>query len=373
MYSEHRLDTPPPKSQFRRPWSPDPYDPFPSNSVTNNPHDADGELAQNEYTQYQYHQQQRREPSDVSVEALDLADYARTLPQRTADPYFAYNPHDNYTQTPLPLRPLNSRDSLHPPSLISGGGTSSQSHPSSRTSRTSRRPFSLPPPARHLDRSPFGRTHDYPASKPQFAEPEVDISQFPSWSRGWYESKGMNYPSNEPLTQSPFDPAYNPKYPYASDMHRHADPYALSSNTSTRDMLPWSTEPTDFGPPIDPETKEERLRMLRREFDPRSKGNNGAPGSEYSDGRPMIGSVDAKGKLITQGPKKRIATRLLQGVLSLTAAIPSIYAAIVSTSGPSSLLLSCLTFIYTHRLSNRRVPRHLRQPLLPSCSTPSRS
>ena len=55
----------------------------------------------------------RREPSDISVEALDLADYARTLARTNNEPYSydgpAFRAFDNYPPTPPPVRPLASR------------------------------------------------------------------------------------------------------------------------------------------------------------------------------------------------------------------------------------------------------------------------
>jgi len=65
--------------------------------------------------------------------------------------------------------------------------------------------------------------------------------------------------------------------------------------------------------------------MLEREFG--SKAKEGA--FEDADEKPVIGSVDDHGKLITQGPKKRIAMRAVQILLTLAAAIPSIYAALI--------------------------------------------
>jgi hypothetical protein len=43
----------------------------------------------------------------------------------------------------------------------------------------------------------------------------------------------------------------------------------------------------------------------------------------------MVGSVDRRGKLITQGPKKRLATRWFQVLLALGAAVSLIYIALV--------------------------------------------
>jgi hypothetical protein len=74
--------------------------------------------------------------------------------------------------------------------------------------------------------------------------------------------------------------------------------------------------------------------MLEREFGLNAKGKGNAGGTEGAfvdeDGKPLIGTVDAKGQLITQGPKKRTATRFVQVLLALAAGVPSIYAALVS-------------------------------------------
>ena len=66
--------------------------------------------------------------------------------------------------------------------------------------------------------------------------------------------------------------------------------------------------------------------MLERKF-----GTTKARSSAFLDerGKPIIGTVDAKGNLVTQGPKKRFVLRMVQILLAGTAAIPSIYAAIV--------------------------------------------
>ena len=66
--------------------------------------------------------------------------------------------------------------------------------------------------------------------------------------------------------------------------------------------------------------------MLEREF-----GTTKARSSDFLDerGKPLIGTVDAKGNLVTQGPKKRFVLRMVQIFLAGTAAVPSIYAAIV--------------------------------------------
>jgi hypothetical protein len=88
---------------------------------------------------------------------------------------------------------------------------------------------------------------------------------------------------------------------------------------------------------IDMETKQARMRLLEREFGANASSSRGLKDGDFLDenGKPLVGTVDDKGNLVTQGPKKRLATRLLQIALALTAAIPSIYAALVIKPDPA--------------------------------------
>jgi len=198
---------------------------------------------------------------------------------------------------------------------------SSQSHAHSASSRPPlRRPFSLPLPVHHRNfadsrpHSPY-ITHPTPPADVEF---EIDVSQFPVWSRDWYKSNPLHSSSFDILTtpyldqakHSPFDPGYNHSYP----------------SEPSRDVLPWTNDPPAYGAPIDADTKQERLRMLEREFGAKAKSKDGM--FEEADGNPVIGSVDDRGRLITQGPKKRTANRVAQILLALAAAVPSMYAAI---------------------------------------------
>ena len=80
--------------------------------------------------------------------------------------------------------------------------------------------------------------------------------------------------------------------------------------------------------------------MLEHEFG--SSGKTGhQPNFVDEGGKGIVGSVDEKGKLITQGPQKRLAVRALQIILSLVAAIPAIYAAVVSRPVPAGSVHSC--------------------------------
>lgn len=63
--------------------------------------------------------------------------------------------------------------------------------------------------------------------------------------------------------------------------------------------------------------------MLEREFGGKNVGKH----NEQEER--LIGSVDSKGRLITEGPKKRAATRWIQCLLSLLAAGSGLYAALV--------------------------------------------
>lgn len=74
------------------------------------------------------------------------------------------------------------------------------------------------------------------------------------------------------------------------------------------------------------------MRMLEKEFgrDAKPKSRDGKSDFVDEDGKPLVGTVDSKGSLVTQGPKMRITMRVLQIMLATAAAIPSIYAALVS-------------------------------------------
>lgn len=364
MYSQgfHRLDTPPPGSQFRRPWSPDPEEPIPLSRFI---HDDTP------------HPVERSEPSDVSVEALDLADYARTLRTRTNNNPLnsygydapAFRAFDNYPPTPPPVRPLASRDSL--PSLISPSASSSRSHTSSvRTPTPHRRPYSLPPPTsfphhplRSFNSHSSRTTRQGPTQHPDIADAqtEIDIANFPAFSRNWYDQRKQDYDPYPPQPNGQdrldfFDPTF-PTDTYRGDprdLPSYSPPptnYSAYGSHPSRDaeMLPWSADPPDNNPPLDAQVKEERVRMLEREF---GKGK----GRALEDAQP-VGSVDSRGRLITQGPKKRLAIRCLQVLLALLAGGSSIYAAAViktsSTPPPSGkppayvlYVLSVITFLF---------------------------
>ncbi|KAF5358551.1 hypothetical protein D9756_001306 [Leucocoprinus leucothites] len=398
MFSS-RLDSPPPPQTLPyhkpRPWSPDPYGPLPAlSSVVNTGHTSD-----DPYNTSVPLARQRREASEASIEALDLADYARTLrtrqpgdpypdiqdgalfsrPQHTQDSFQSYPPVSFVPQARA------SRDSLSPPSLVSRGATLS-SNGTHSTSRGGRRPFSLPTPnsSTHALRSHYPQPRivepqpTYPGAPPS----EIDIAQFPAWSRSWYQppNRANEYspppiddfytaipPSHFNPTKKPSKSVFDPDYVhYDQNYYPRTDPSSLSDpvfappssmgHDSTRGLLPWSH--SDNSASVDPSTKEERMRMLEREFGPNSgKGNNRSNGDFVDeDGKPLIGTVDQNGYLVTQGPRKRIALRVLQVLFALGSGVPAIYAAVVIKPNPPAppagtasayalYVLSILTFL----------------------------
>ncbi|KDR73614.1 hypothetical protein GALMADRAFT_251356 [Galerina marginata CBS 339.88] len=395
MYSDpNNLDAPPPQSHFRRPWSPEAFDPYtPSSNVYEMPQNG----SRQEFQQHEYqshgtspHRQQRREASEVSVEALDLADYARTLRLRQAeDPYPPFpsqirpESHPPSAFPGIPMTSWNSRSSLpmQPPSLVSRGTTLSSntthhttySNPS-RGRQSSRRPYSVPTPLPSSSHASSSRVQLPPPSAhrgPYIVDPdihsadEIDISHFPKWSRNWYNSNNPSRynpdswnPPGEPdadiysplptsqlngsrSKKSPFDPGYvhDPYRTFDSDPYNAYDPPPPLSSVghgSSRDLLPWSTDPPEYGPPLDPTQKEERIRMLQREFGGKGKGKGRDEGRALVDdeGKPLVGTIDEKGNLVTVGPKRRIFFRTLQIFLAIGACIPAIYAAVaIKTTG----------------------------------------
>jgi len=72
--------------------------------------------------------------------------------------------------------------------------------------------------------------------------------------------------------------------------------------------------------------------MLEREF-----GGKGIGKVDHADGDGddrVVGSVDKKGNLVTQGPKKRVATRWMQILFALGTGIASIYGTVVLKPNP---------------------------------------
>lgn len=313
MYS-HRLDSPPPPSHFRRPWSPVELESY-------------GQLGR-----------QRREASESSFEALDLADYAMTLQQRSNDVYAtpapSHHPHyPEYPPTPPRSLSLATRSNYSgPPSLVSGG-SSAPSHATSRRLQTpTHRPYSLPVASRKSSSpapaSRYGGSHNYPwiadDRAPPFEAHEVDVAAFPEWSRGWYNQQKQNG------LKAPYDSTFSYEPDYLLPPRLSYAPPSSSGSASQRDLLPWSMDDDGRGINVTPEMKEERVKLLEKEF-----AGNGNHGGQWLDDSNVVGSVDAKGKIVTSGPKKRAIFRWAEGTFAFGAAVASLYSAIVSTPNPS--------------------------------------
>jgi len=384
MFSDSNLDSPPPQSQFRRPWSPEPFDPHPSSSTTHNRlqnvhYEEQDQPQERNFFGPSSHRQQRREASEVSVEALDLADYARTLRVRQAeDPYPPFpsriTQQNSYPPSSFPaLLPLvHSRSSLaQPPSLVSRGPTLSSTtthHTSSSGRQPGRRPFSMPVtplPSSHAGSSRHRGPYIVEAESHPTPSEEIDISRFPKWSRDWYNANtASTYPTNpiqipaddiySPLPvshlnkKSPFDPGYVHDPYNSNNIYDPPPPLSSVGYDSLRDMVPWSNDPPDYGPPLDPMLKEERMRMLEREFGSKAKGKSKSDGLALVDeeGKPLVGTVDPKGNLVTTGPKRRVFFRSLQIILAAGASIPAIYAAVVSHLSPTKIIHCSIYLIF---------------------------
>ncbi|OCB84280.1 hypothetical protein A7U60_g8959 [Sanghuangporus baumii] len=315
-YPSQRLDSPPPQSQFRRPWSPLETNPHSPRSVPQGfrPQSPDAES---------------------SVEVFDLADYSRVLPHQDNFSYGDYASqsrpyYPEYPATPPRSFSLASRASMStsPPSLASEPSSASHSHTARLyTPPPSHRPFSLPPP-RVSSPSPHsnsGRSHNYPwltDSQDITDSQNVDVSTFPEWSRNWYATNKLAKAALDRYAPIPtFDPALVSSSYDPSNGYGPARPYA-STDESHRDLLPWSLDDDSTSKRITPEMKEERMRMLEREF-----GRNGMKQGVWDT--KILGSVDAKGNIITPGPKKRFIVRLMEGLFAFGAALASLYSALI--------------------------------------------
>ncbi|GJJ12629.1 hypothetical protein Clacol_006872 [Clathrus columnatus] len=248
----------------------------------------------------------RREPSSESgVDDYDLAAYSNTLRKGQENIYPPQSPSSqptgrfgefkagrenlDYPPSPIISRPFLTDDyvSSYPPSP----SLSYNQNPSS-SRRYPVDPRNLPTflaPLSPQAASRFPETPDSLAVPRSPVAESMDISQFPAFSRAWYEK---------------------PSYPRNSSKH------------SDGSGLPWNMGHDSSGSStaIDPITKRERIRMLEHEF--------GKEAEVAQTTRPILGSVDANGNLITAGPKKRAIARWFQALLALAGGASAIYGAL---------------------------------------------
>ncbi|KAJ3531141.1 hypothetical protein NMY22_g8274 [Coprinellus aureogranulatus] len=442
MYSD--LDSPPPRSILlpsgsdRRPWSPGNYDYLPSSlgssskpnssnaySIRQRERQRDSyfgsRLAVQEYPPLPGDQfpvvrsKPKREASEASVEALDLADYAKTLRARQAeDPYPAFPFAGASLNSSANRVGRNAPRHEYPPSSypapISRGGTRSSTNTSTTaTHQTPRSNVTVPQTSTYgrRPRRPYSLPNSVNGSTPQVnrrppdPDDEIDISQFPAWSRNWYHTnnssrrnprndvdsleayereaglalpdplladsaskRGSSRNGHDPSSMAkrppldPFDPGYVHPQSYPRQSFDDFSPYSAAPSYHNHDPLlgdsregivPWSYDPPEYGqPPLDPEVKEKRMRMLEKAFGTDTKKDRSQPkrdngkGKERDDGlmrdddgKLMVGTPDGKGGLVTQGPRLRAAVRFLQILLVVAVGGPVIWAGIKLKPNPA--------------------------------------
>ncbi len=371
-----------------------------------------------------WHDRRRqREPSEISVDALDLADYSHTMDSRRDQIMLGPQPHQ--LPTPSHTPPISARSLKYPPialppaddvyarypgppkqrriinlndnapferpfsaqslqSRTSGrsAGAYSAAHSSNARSspspypryspapRTTPRHMSLPAP---IPGEPmiFAANRSQPSPKfgtSVFDEAgDVDVNSFPKWSRGWYDQGNSTQPgtgrrkgdltfpnpasgSRETLRQEEADlgiwpPQAAPNYPSTSTYPYAPYPHSAPSSPRRDPMSPSSPPPmpwgqsssalghgydtTDGTPQYVPDSiKEERMRMLEKEFGSSSKGKGKERAWGTSDA--PVGAIDAQGSLVTDGPKRRTAVRWMQTLLAAVSAGAGLYGALVS-------------------------------------------
>lgn len=280
---------------YRRPWSPEPFDPNPNMAGPSTGFHA------------------RREPSDASVQALDLADYAAHL-----------------RASQFPPRPIRY-DDVVPGSIFpsSASGPSRSSMP--RRPGPSRRPFSLPP-----------ASLNYRTRQEELEEAAIDVSSFPPWSRDWYTE-----PQHSPKEWSPYDDLpppsspflgrtygkspFDPAYIHQPEMDPYDDPPSVESlKYAYGDNLSIPSLPPSYTSPMHADRKANRLRMLEAEFAPKPDEKLAGMDVSDDDDELRVGSVDANGRLISPGPKRRKVLRILQTLILLASTATIIYGLLVS-------------------------------------------
>lgn len=161
------------------------------------------------------------------------------------------------------------------------------------------------------DRGFFGISapHHHPGHHQSSRQGEV-LPSFPQWSRTWYD--GHMSANGHAYTNVPPPPGQSG---WDADSLTRSGPSAYGHVYGQRGM-------TDF-------VKEERMRMLEKEFGKPKMSHNGGKGGEddeddegdedeIGDDEDLpLGSVTSTGKLITERPKWTLAIRILLGITTL--------------------------------------------------------
>lgn len=302
--------------------------------------------------------------------------YSRYPTPATVNSRVAFNINDHApVDRPFSAQSIQSRGTLgtnrsigSPPSLVSAreglATLSTTSHSAGRSSprsppihayggnsskrKNNQRHISLPPafptgprpgqPA--IFAATAGSIDGHSTHSDPFQQPgDYDIRHFPKWSRDWYsntpngttKNNATTFPIPNHETQEAdlgvwppqAAPTY-PTYPYSSQT-----PHSSTRDVNAPSPLPWGNSASHLTNPDEqlqyvPDTvKEERMRMLEREF-----GNKNGKGKEKMDDGTQVGSVDEEGVLITSGPRRRTAARWTQTILALGGAAAGIYGAV---------------------------------------------
>lgn len=260
----------------------------------------------------------RREPSSGSgIDDVDLADYSKTLQRGQEENINHFQTSNSHTVHTTGRAPTARHEGLeYPPAPVFSrpfsvdGYLSSPNYPQSPSIvyHHESYPGQFPVDPKSLPHffaplSPPTATPDSLATpRTPNTETDIDISHFPAYTRAWYEKPSTSYLNN-------------------------------SSKRSDGSGVPWDLDRDNAaGSSIDPITKRERIRMLEHEF-----GNDAVETGKRTG--PMLGSVDANGKLITAGPKKRALVRWAQGLLALLGGASAIYGALVCLIGCRALII----------------------------------
>lgn len=337
-----------------------------------------------------HHYRRRREASELSVEALDLADYTHTIhrqPGPSTTPFYQRpifpplsSPQINeplpetYSRYPTPRRsPIDadvpivdrpfsaqSRSSAGrsigpPPSLAASLTTSNNSHRQLITPspRRNQRHLSLPPVAPGgwpVSREPAifssssNQSHQGGGYLGSPRSNSPDIRTFPKWSRAWYDSeaskKRKSAPADPFATNGPsMIPSVDSRKTINEQFNslpQEADlgvwPPQASANYSPHrqsyPMQPQNDSPLPWGQQDPPpDYISPEAQQERMRMLEKEFGEDGKA-RIWQDPQEMIGGVDEAGELITDGPRRRSAVRWTQTLFAVIVAATGIYGAL---------------------------------------------
>ncbi|EST06288.1 hypothetical protein PSEUBRA_004174 [Kalmanozyma brasiliensis GHG001] len=221
----------------------------------------------------------------------------------------AYEPmYEGYNAPSYGAPSIASRQTL--------GGRSRHSLPAYSTAPT--HPSVSPPASEPPNIFNVNAAHHLPGTSahPQDAQHGGRIGDslpgFPSWSHAWYGGH-----------LSADGHAYTMVPPGSGQSGWESESFSNGRYGPQSPPSPYGPYPYDRTPTND-QVKEERIRMLEKQFGPKvsrkGRGDGSADDEEEEPEEVPIGGVNAKGRLVLPRHKLRIATRWLQCLVSLGAA-----------------------------------------------------